>query len=48
MIINGFEIKIRLKDTPQQYFTAKRGDLVYTSKSMYYLKNKVNSMPKEK
>lgn len=41
MMLNGFEIKTRLAGTPQEYHTAKRGDEVFTSKSMSYIKRKV-------
>lgn len=43
MILNGFEIKTRLEGTPKQYYTAKRGDEVFTSKDFNYIKRKVNS-----
>lgn len=43
LILNGFEIKTRLEGTPQQYYTAKRGDEVFTSKDLNYIKRKVNS-----
>lgn len=43
LILNGFEIKTRLEGTPQQYYTAKRGDEVFTSKDFNYIKRKVNS-----
>lgn len=42
-MLNGFEIKTRLEGTPQQYHTAKRGDEVFTSKDLNYIKRKVNS-----
>lgn len=47
MILNGFEIKTRLEGTPQQYYTAKRGDEVFTSKDLNYIKRKVSSRAPE-
>ena len=46
MILNGFEIKTRLAGTPQEYHTAKRGDEVFTSKSMSYIKRKIKDRTK--
>ena len=46
MVLNGFEIKTRLAGTPQEYHTAKRGDEVFTSKSMSYLKRKIEDRTK--
>jgi len=37
MTVNGFEIKVHLKGTSAQYYTAKRGNQVYTSKDINYL-----------
>jgi hypothetical protein len=45
MVINGFEFSSRLLGTSACYHVAKRGDEVYTSKSMSYLTNKVKSIP---
>ena len=45
MNINGFEFTSRLLGTANCYHVAKRGDLVYTSKSMAYLRRKVESIP---
>lgn len=47
LILNGFEIKTRLEGTPQQYYTAKRGEEVFTSKDLNYIKRKVNSRAPE-
>ena len=47
MILNGFEIKTRLEGTPQQYYTAKRGVEVFTSKDLNYIKRKVSSRAPE-
>ena len=46
MKLNGFEIKTRLEGTPQEYHTAKRGDEVFTSKSMSYIKRKIKDRTK--
>lgn len=45
MNINGFEFTGRLVGTPQCYYTAKRGDVVYTSKSISYLRKKCEGIP---
>lgn len=47
LMLNGFEIKTRLEGTPQQYYTAKRGDEVFASKDLNYIKRKVNSRAPE-
>ncbi len=45
MVINGFEFSSRLLGTSACYHVARRGDEVYTSKSMTYLRNKVEKIP---
>lgn len=34
---NGYVITTRLKGTPQEYYTAKYGDSVFTSKDKNYI-----------
>ena len=45
MVVNGFEFTGRLVGTSACYYVAKRGDVVYTSKSMTYLMNKTKNTP---
>ena len=47
MTVNGFIITKRLAGSNAEYYQAKRGMLVYTSKSLSYLIKKVNSRTKE-
>ena len=37
MVVNGFEITVRLVGTAACYYVAKRGDVVFTSKNPSYL-----------
>ena len=37
---NGYVITTRLKGTPQEYYTAKYGDSVFTSKDKNYIISK--------
>jgi hypothetical protein len=37
---NGYVVTTRLKDTPQEYYTAQYGDSVFTSKSKSYIMRK--------
>ena len=39
-IVNGFIIKERLADSTEKYCEAKRGDKVFVSSSLSYIKNK--------
>lgn len=39
-MVNGFEITARLVGTPACYYVARRGDVVFTSKSINYIRRK--------
>ena len=45
MVVNGFEFVGHNVGTSGCYYVAKRGNEVYTSKSMTYLRRKAESMP---
>lgn len=45
MMINGFTFQTFQHDTPQKYYQAIRGDVVFKSKSLDYLIKKVKNFP---